>query len=1290
MPFPTEEQKDIIIAPRSNILVSAAAGSGKTAVLSARITSKIVKKELEIDEMLVATFTNDAAAHMREKIEKSLREALAEEGADRDYIKSQIDKLPGAYIQTMNSFCNRVVNESGHLLDDDSVMNPGSSVLDGTTLAILNKQAAADAIQAVYEAIAEGAISSSEQDDFLNLLFSTGNGKKDDDLIDGLVAAYGKLRALPDYISIIDKIIEVREQNDKDGILIGQDRFVELVDSVIRKVENACAGSEALVDDLVLANKDKDDVKKKDNLRSLTDMMRIHAKSYTDRVPPDADFDEMLEGQKEFFKGIYDNPSPKEYMRLYISKENKNEAFLKAFGPIARICVMNLKYHKLNGDTECPKNSPWGFSESATPYAFNDVFELFLECSESDILKMQMRRTSCSRAFVRLLKDLDLRYAKLKKALRGIDFSDQEHMCLQVLKSGEARSLYKSRFKEIYIDEYQDNTSLQDEIIAQISDNNVFCVGDVKQSIFKFRNANPAMFINKAEKYSSNPDEGKLMELHCNFRSTPQILDFVNEIFSQLMNGGASEIDYDGGNHKLNKSKEAKDGCIPEVVFINANKNKNEMPVEAESDGSVEDAVTENIIGLDLIVHEVKNRVNSYLAEGYKYSDIYVLSRTNDIAQKIAGELKNNGVPSRCGDKTALFKDVVIAGICNLIMLLANTYRDEFLTGVMLSPYRFSNFKLDEIAEIVSSAPSDYLKMNLITKVKYYIENGTDEAVRDKCIVLMNAVDDMRSRSVICDVNDLLEMVYDMTGIKATVKNEDPGELDNLVIFKDWLSSIFLSRGCELTEIASVIEQMQTKLKDNAAFENDFGGEDLVRCMSYHKSKGLEKKCVIVADVDSKGNSRDVSPFVVFKPGSSLFADHNDGPKFFVSDYLDDIKHSKESLEDGLIKEAYSLETLAENMRLLYVALTRAEEKMCFIGLVDLDDDNRRDRLFESLKYEDKYLSRDYYLKCKGIEELMLSALLRMRCAPDSDDLRKACGLHEFDLKYISEFDKVKVSVKSIEDVKAGIDAEVITGTTDSSGASDVKPAIDVSPDLPVYGLTDDKSDDPNFVEYRYKDSMNAPAKTSVSMMKKQEEAMFIADDASESEHNLGINFYVPDVDTYIGDKGGLSGSSLGSAVHKAMRFIDFTSSASDELDALEQEGILSSAERAAVGRFEKSIDIFTKSDIGQAFIKADSKGLAERERQIECAIRINPERNDYELVQGAIDAMYIDDDGEAVIIDYKTDYLNVDDKAEITDVIRKRHGAQLELYAAAVEASGIHVKGRYIYLMRKYTVIEV
>ena len=1275
------EQQAIIDAGRSNILVSAAAGSGKTTVLAARITSKIINKELDIDELLVVTFTKDAASHMREKIEAGLRKALSEPGADRTHIKSQIDKISVSYIQTMNSFCNRVVSEAGYMFEDEDAAAPGSAVLDETTLSMLKKQAANDAIMAVYERIAEGDISEQEREDFLNLIFSMGNGKSEAPLSDVLEKAYGKLRSLPDYLDVVDGVIAHREKLDSDGDVIGLDRIVEYNDRFISRLLPAINSSENMIDGL--------DIKpaSHDELKWIFSSFRKLIDEYNNEKGTAKTLLDLLGAIKHFYTNLLNEQGADIYPNLYERNKVKDEIFLEKIAPIARACIINRDNHKSCGEEI--KSAKWGWKASSDLCAVNPDL-LIRDIDVEKLLEKQVRRTSCARAFAAVLKDMDGRYSKYKRDLRGIDYSDQEHMCLRILKTNEAGELYRTKFKEIYIDEYQDNTSLQDAVVEKIADNNVFCVGDVKQSIYKFRNANPAMFIRKSEVYTEDPSKGKLMGLNCNFRSTPQILSFVNEIFDQLMSGGAAEIDYEGGNHELNSPEGAKEGPLPEVVLINA-KEKEKKSTEGD-EGSAESDVKQ----IEMLVSEIRSKVQEYLNAGYEKKDIFVLTRTNSAAKDAAAHLRRFGISARCMDKKPLFSDNEIIGMCNLIKVLANEYRDECLAGVILSPYRFSNFVLDELAEIVGFAPVEYKKMNLIIKIRNYAVNGPDESVRNKCRIMLDAIDDLRSESVIRDIGELIELIYVRTGIKATLMQDAPYEVNKLDLFKRWLCSNFLKRGSDLTEVSDVIDQMQSRLDDDAAIEFDLGGEDLVRCMSYHKSKGLENKCVIVVDVDGS-NEKDTNGYISFKSGSVLSPDDPKGPRFVVDDYEEDTSYASTSLEKAIVKEENILEENAEAMRLLYVALTRAEENLCFIRRMDLSSKPLGSSVLTPLLSEDRKLSRDFYVGMSGIDKLMLSALIRMKLSPDSSGLKEICGLNEELFSYRSGFEGVKVTVKTVLDVMESSDDELAEASpTVAKAPASANSEADLRRQE-IYGCIGvDELGMPKFDPYRYEDAMKAPAKTSVSAMKREEESLFTKETSdTEVDLNRAINLLVPDADHYIGECGGLSGTALGTAVHKAMRFVDLTSLAEGvpaeaELDALVTEGILDEVERAAVGKFSKNIEAFAASDLCRALLKADAEGHADRERELICSIRINPGRDDYKLVQGTLDAMYIDDDGKAVIIDYKTDYIKSDDPAEVISEVKKRHAEQLELYAAAVEASGIPVKSRYVWLLRKDMAIEV
>ncbi len=1286
---PIGNQKDVIEASRSNILVSAAAGSGKTTVLSARITSKIVRKELRIDQLLVVTFTNDAAANMREKIEDSFRKAMSVPGVDKEYISEQIDMLPGSYIQTMNSFCNRVVSESGHMSESSDVMEPGSQVLDDTTLKMLRAQAAHEAVMQLYDGIADGSLPEKDREDFLNLVFSTGDGKKEGPLEESVIESYLKLRSLPDYITILDGIVDQRQKTDDLHVITGLARYVHDQDELLRKAYAACLDSEPMIPTITLKDESKD------ILKEIVASFKTNLEEYNNAFSGEVTDEEKLALIRRFYKSIYDAPHPSEYPRLYNKKEEIDPDFKDAFGPIAALCLINRKNHIHNGE-DLPR-TPNGYTNYGNDLLPNEDFDILGWNDADELYKMQLRRTSCARAFASLLKRMDDIYSRIKRKLHGIDYSDQEHMCLKVLKSPEARSFYKDKFKEIYIDEYQDNTSLQDSVVALIADDNVFCVGDVKQSIYKFRNANPSLFISKADSYRKDKSKGNLIELNLNFRSTPQILDFVNEVFGQLMSGGAAEIDYEGENHMLNAFDKTPPGNIPEVIFINARDKKSGSDSDDQSDDNVSDE-QKQIKDMELLTFQIGKKVRDYLDSGYSYKDIFVLTRTNNAARAAADFLRSKNIPARCIDSKPLFSDNEIIGICNLIKVLANEYRDECLTGVMLSAYRFSNFKLDELAEIISYNYPEYKEMNLIVKIRNYSKTGPDEEIKKKCNFLCDALNELRSDSVVKDIGELIEDIFIKTGIKATLMKESSSEIEKLNVFKNWLISNFLKRGSDLSEVSSVIEQMQSRLDDSTAIEYDLGGEDLVRCLSYHKSKGLERKCVIVADVDPS-NRKDTDSFISFKTGNTLSPYDPAGPRFVIDDYDEERVERFTSGEMALIREENKLESNAEDMRLLYVALTRARNELCFIRRINLSSETLDESVFKPILKEGRHFSREYYLKCSGIYKLMLSALLRMKLSSDSSDLLSICTPDEKP-SYRSPFEGVRLSIVS----EAEYDGAAADDTTGSSDQGNEDKSSDKKPEYVIHGCSGkDDNGLPVFDHYKYEDAMYAPAKTSVSSLKQDEEASDLGKELSDdgksddesSEMRVAINLTVPDAESYIGIKGSLSGASLGTAVHKTMSFIDLKSimdgtSVKEELDLLVKDGILSADERKAVNRFADNIVLYAKTDLCRSFVKADESGKAFRERPLTCSIRIAPDRDDYTLVQGTLDAMYIDEDGKAVIIDYKTDYIKTDDTDAIVTEVKRRHSEQIELYAAAVEASGIPVKKRYVYLLRKNMAIEI
>ncbi len=1330
----SEEQKSIINAARSNILVSAAAGSGKTTVLAQRITSKIINHELGIDELLVVTFTKDAASHMREKIESSLRKALNEEGADRKYIKSQIDKVPGAYIQTMNSFCNRVVSEAGHMSEDSDVMEPGSAVLDDTTLKILRKQSANEAVMAVYEAIAQDGVSDGEREDFLNLVFSMGDGKNEGPVAEAVDEAYLKLRSLPDYLEIIDGVIANRERTDADGIIVGLSQYIEMYDDLIRKADSACDGCGSYLDNMNLPDKYKLPV------RAIIESVRRLSAEYIERFDACSDDKGRRDVIDNFFADFYNNSDPSDYKRLYTSSDNKDLHFLKIFGPIAALCVINLQSHKNAGDKV---SAQWGFNDSAAPYKLNPDFDVIGTIASDDLMVLQKRRTSCARAFASLLKDMDARYSVHKKRLRGIDFSDQEHMCLRVLKTPEINNLFKNKFKEIYIDEYQDNTSLQDAVVALIANNNVFCVGDVKQSIYKFRLARPEIFMEKLGTYDKGVTaKDRRIDLHKNFRSRKEVLEATNYIFEKIMGPDLGSVDYDEDARLVTGAEypEPTYGVSPELIMFDSNSDNEAL--------SNYDAREKEALVIAERIHQLREE-----DPNLQYKDIVILLRSlsgwDDVFKKI---LEDQGIPTYIESKSGYFEAYEVAVILELLTIIDNPSQDIPLVSVMHSPIggftdedlarlrvmvdsdekaaledsfyyglkglarnRASSRECEEITtgSVVEQSDADRQegtnKESEIERVIHDISYGDDKVIL-KLVHFIDFVEDLRTLSVYTPVHELLQHILDETGfdkycLAMPAGNQRKANLDQLL---SRALSFEKTSFKGLFHFVRYIEHM--KLVDVDYGEAGIIDEnaDVVRIMSIHKSKGLEFPVVFVSGLTKGFNKMDTQ--------GDLIADMDLG--IGVKCINSELRVKYDTLKRLIVADKMITDSLGEELRVLYVALTRAKEKLILTAAVKklFDKVGKAIRSLPTILGKDKLLPYSVRAGAENYFDLVLSSVLRrpefakaVGALEIPEDLFKGyieAEVPDFSFIFLQD-EKIAGDMLKREVLGSSKRQELMDGIRTYQGdlASRLKEKFDA--------------------QYPYEYLKGLFTKTTVTELKKHKlEEMgevfgHSADYAQDRDDDLIVTDMQGEMsgDTEANAENAdrkpvkrLTGAERGTAYHRIMEILDEDIFGSEDLMG-EAEKSRSVVPNDDAGKIKELDDVsrkvyawmceqhkkgmipeeylscvwspdvtaFLSSELGQRMGRAYRRGELVREKPFMMGIPASDLDNKYPsdemvLIQGIIDAWFIED-GQIVLMDYKTD--KVSEGQELID----RYSIQLELYKRALESvTDMKVKEVLIY----------
>lgn len=1270
----SDEQQKIIDADIKNNLVSASAGSGKTTVLTERIGEEVKNGPLSVDRMLVVTFTEDAASHMADKIEEKLRNKRNEAAASGDNelasrLSSQIDLLPNAYIQTMHGFCSRVIREKGYLIKNEKMAeftDPSCRIVSGSEQDVLLNTAIEYAIKDMY------AECRSEDDPFIRFTRRFGDGRSDNSLAGLVKSTFKTLRSLPDYLLKCDALLKKREECDKNNQIM----FSSELEQISGEIKDYLIQVKELFED-----------------SSFASVLKEHPK-----------YQIVEEYSNDEFLSLVTSSIEKAVEQF---ETHKGIDFFECLAPVKDLNSLTFKsfFQKadLNGDdrpilavvTLRHFISPGCLSDSkyTNPYDLPDEYIKLIGFDKEQILANQKTGTEACRSFVELLKKTDEEYADIKNHMHCMDYSDLEHTAYEILKKvknadtgadgklSEAGEFYQEKFIEIFVDEYQDNTKLQDAIIEcfERPEGNVFRVGDVKQSIYKFRFADPTIFMDKMKAYESDGSKGQIHYLKENHRSTCKILAFANYIFEQIMSEEASEIEYND-SQRLSRAEEAQEGDFPRIIVA-------DKSIAKTDDGDKTKPETRAILAA------VESEVRRYLESGKRadgskpeFKDICIITATNGQAERIAKYL--NGCTLNDGRKieasgrftTDVFEDLDIHRLINFLICLGNSYRDDYLASVMLSNYKFSNFTVNELAEIQAfihemEGPS-LEKEPLMLRLRIFTERSDSELVpRVKSFV--DVFDKIRMNSLVTDIDDIIELIYRETGIKATIEARE-GDSTKFDVFKDWLSESFKRRGSDVTGIADSLEQMKIQIRQ-ADIEVTDASKNKITTMTVHKSKGLEFPFVILLATGEQDEQKDNLSSIMFDPNYG----------FITEDYDSDAIVRNHSFEQFVYKMNMDLKTNAETCRLLYVALTRAEENLSVITCADFKDTTKaspvRKAFIHSLDYEKKSFDKKHWLAGDmKLPYCLFSALARSK---DGNDLRDVAGCGDLTTGNTVVFrDFTGNETKGFEVVK--LDAEFLTSLyeaqkANSAGAEDNEPDND---DKPMF----DNDGKLVFPEYKFMDSVDVPFKVSVT-------GISGSGKPTETTH---VDMAIRSIDDFESDNVSLlTAAAKGTVLHRIMRFIDFEGikngfgSFEFEIEALINDGYLNicpaDKAREVAFEFREGIEAFCKSDRCEDIIRSINEGTARSEKPIVFSVYISGDSGDSALVQGIIDLIYKTEEGYT-ILDYKTDRLSGINAEERAKEALERHAFQLNSYAAACEEDGINVAHKLLYLVRYGEFVEV
>ena len=1177
MPW-TKEQQKVIDQRDADILVSAAAGSGKTAVLVERIIQKITDEEhpLDVDRLLVVTFTKAAAGEMRERIAAALDKKVQESPQNQHFVR-QLSLIHKTQITTIHSFCMSLIRDYFYVLGIDPNIAPGEE----GQLSLMREQILDEILEEAYE---------KRDPEFIELVESYSPGRNDKELGQYILNLYEKARS---HVQPEAWLQDARENLQVETL---------------------------------------EDLEKSPMVKMIwKDASGI--------------FENALAILKEALETAEAEGGPYFYLKQLKQDEEILNGFAEAesFGECCQL-FETFEKPRLNGrrkktDVIDPKLQER--CKGLRNHAYNLVEEMrgaYFYLSMGDILRELKIVRRPLEALIGLTEEFMERYSQRKIRENLMDYDDMEHFALRLLIDHwdendnpvpSQIALEKSMdFEEIYIDEYQDSNFIQDAILRSVSreaedGHNMFMVGDVKQSIYSFRLARPELFLEKYHRYQGPEKEYQLIELRNNFRSRREVLQFTNDIFYQIMHESLGNIEY---------TKEAalvptmefpeSSGMTAEILLIDqeevSQSEENALVLEARM---IAGKIKEMVDGEDPLMVTGEDEQGNRVLRNVCYKDIVILLRSmKGKAEVFQKELMDAGIPAFCDNQTGYFDTVEIRTLLSLLSVVDNVYQDIDLAAVLRSP-------------IIGMTEEDLGWLKIKGKSEHLY--GCLTAVQDQMPLAkkaLNYFEHLREEKTCLPLNELIWLALDESGYFYYAGSMPQG--------KKRQGNILM-----LIEQAKAFENNQVKglfhfvryMKQRREYNMDFGeasvlgeDQDLVRISSIHKSKGLEYPVVFVSNLHKRFNQQDSSGKIIFHPD------------YFVgADMIDPVHRIRRTtILKSMICRQMKKEALGEELRVLYVAMTRAKEKLILTGIKTKEIDWNRKK---EISYIDLLESNSYY-------DWISKALVHV---PTEDFQLQIYHLEDFAWQ------------QEKEEIERQLDKQIflarIAGEEESRQEE-------------IRRLRETFA-----YQYVNQAETRGQLKYSVSEIKRmsqtadeEEETMF---PAREPEKRIP---------KFISQEKKISAVSRGTAVHKVFELLDLGRTYSyGELD----EQIRLWISQGAIGEeydkviWRKDILAFLESDLGKRVRKAASQKKVWKEKQFVMGVPFSEmsedeESSSYVVVQGIIDLYFEEEDG-LVLVDYKTDRI----KDQDSSILVRRYKVQLDYYRRALEQmTGKKVKECYIY----------
>ena len=1218
----TEEQQKVISLRDRNILVSAAAGSGKTAVLVERILSKITDPEapVDIDRLLIMTFTRAAAGEMKERISSAIESALYED-PDNEHLQRQSTLLHTAQITTIDGFCAYIIRNYFHLIG----LDPGYRTADEGELKLLREDVTGKLLEDYY---------SEKQEKYEKFVECFASGK-DDEALGGM----------------IQKLYEMAMSNPfpeewLDACL--DDYKIETTEE-LRETKCIKLLWKAAVDELETA-----------------EHLAREARKLCDAPDGPNLYGEALDSDLLFIRKLKKTAEERDYNVLAQLLEKPSFA--------------RLSGKKMPEADEQKKQRIKELREEEKEI-LKELGQKYFQGTEEEILDM----LKCSREPLEMLVELTRqfaeRFSKAKREKNILDFTDMEHFALKILMKKEDGQMQMSqaaielseKYEEVLVDEYQDSNLVQELLTTAVSGwvnqrKNIFMVGDVKQSIYRFRLARPELFMEKYKSYSVEDGEEQRIDLHKNFRSRAQVLESVNFIFRQIMGEDLGGIAYDkdaalypGADFPAGGSREF---VKTEVLLVE--KDGAELEEEAGDQNAQELealAIAQRIQGMVGREEIVDKKTGKY--RPVEYGDIVILLRSAyGWSETFREVLASQGIPVYCTSRTGYFSALEIITVLNYLKVCDNPLQDIPLTGVLRSP--MVGCTSQELAQIRVLYPQGLLWDSVEQYVKSR-EEGCDAAEKplmEKLQRFLELLEKVRNMATYTPVHQLILFILKETGYGNYARALPGGEqrYANLSMLVEKAMAYEKTSYRGLFNFVRYIEQLQ-------AYEVDYGevnlagaGSTAVEIMTIHKSKGLEFPVVFAAGMGKQFNFQDLNARLLIHPELGLGTDAILPEKRIIASSL-----NKQMVRRELLKES-----LGEELRVLYVAMTRAKEKLILTGTVGKLD-KRIPSLAGFLEEEGQVLPLGVRLKARNYWDFVLPALARHR------SMTELFGEYGVPMHRVEGFydDSADFNIRKIT-LRQMTEEEILLQTGNQMQEEVLK---NWDPEQIYDAKVREEIEERFSYVYPFRYLEEIPVKVSVSELKKRgwqdNEVLQMVPEDTETEAEMPVpGFMKASGEEY-------RGAARGTAYHRVMECLDYLQVETDEqlkkqLERLVESQKLSEQERDCI----RILDIrrFVDSGLGQRMKNAAVQRRLYREQpfviQRSAAMLDDLWQGETVLVQGIIDAYFVED-GEIVLVDYKTDRVRRGQEQKLIDL----YHVQLEDYAQALERmTGKKVKEKIIY----------